>query len=936
MLKQKNSHKILNSTLLAATAVTTGAVVTTSTVHADETTPTATTQKQVTPEKQVVQKQNDNNQQLSDLKQQQTTTENQAAQANANKLAELQASNDAKTKVLNQQLQDQTNLANQQASDAYAQKNVEVRQSEQAQEVAENNAYQSQVDAQTKANDQAVANQQQANGQKLDEAVKHIVTPEQKQNQIDSATKSTQQSLDQAKADHDATTNKLNGQLANDLKQNAQQEQTAKNDLKQPSQADKQKQLDDAQNAVNKAQGENNDAQNALSNAKNTLSASQNALAQAQDGQKEHVANTINLPAGYIDAWKEYVNTKEKDDFLVKESTYPELFKKLEALDKQALKNNVYHTDPAAAKVPVTLNANGTLSRDDIIKATQFAVSLLNPIREAIGVTPYKITNASIDIAQDVANEYRKDNWNTWDNSHDGEALSRVAEKWNTDLVSESWAGDGTFGQVKWTPNNGDTKFVHSYNNLTLNDLYRGIYSSVLMLLFQDADQNYGHATDILGVRAANSDLTVAGDNLGVGFEYGTGMKSTAWGQTNVGGFHFNSISDASSKNIQHLVKEGYVVDAADPNSKVNQPGYRDEIAIPGNTSQKQIADLQDKVSQAQAQVDQLTKAANAASQTLNDAKVKLANLQKNTADAKNSYQQQLAAINTKFSDQAAKLQADHDAKVKAENDAYQAKVSQLNNDLQTKINAIKAQPENTDQLKTQLDQKLAQVKQDGQHKLDQLKQAHEARLQKIQQDAEDTLAAYKANLDKTAQAKIAKAQADHDASVKALNDNYTQLKNQLDAQQAKLVSDDQAQYNALATKLDGELAALKNQVLPKTSDRQTAQNKQVVAGNTDTVALDNSGKTTVVLPSEEKKNVVTTTSKPVTTTTQAVTVTSSTTATPSTTSKQVAAPTTSHSTAKSDHALPQTGNSNSAAIIALGALTSMFGLGLVTKKKEW
>ena len=907
MLKQKNSHKILKSTLLAATAVTTGAVVTTSTVHADETTPTATAQKQVTPEEQVAQKQNDNNQQLSALKQQQSNSENEAAKQNTDKLTELQENNAEKIKILDQQLQNQKQVAQQTANDQLAAKTNTVRQSEQAQAVAENNAYQSQVNVQAKTNDQAVANQQQANDQKLDEAAKHIVTPEQKQNQIDSATKSTQQSLDQAKADHDATTNKLNGQLANDLKQNAQQEQTAKNDLKQPSQADKQKQLDDAQNAVNKAQGENNDAQSALSKAKNTLSASQNALAQAQDGQKDHVVNAIKLPAGYIDAWKEYVNTKEKNDYLVTESTYPDVFKKLEALDDKAFQNNVeYHSDPVAAKTPVVLNDNGTLSRDDIIKATQFAVSLLNPIREAIGVTPYKITNASIDVAQDVANEYRKDNWNTWDHAHDNDALDRVANKWNIDLVGESWAGDGAFGG-----------FGHAYTNLTLNDLYRGVYKSILNLLFNDSTQGYGHATDLLGVRAANSDLTVAGDDLGVSFEYGKGMKSTTWGQTNVGGFHFNSISDASSKNVQRLVKEGYVVDAADPNSKVNQPGYRDEIAIPGNTSQKQIADLQAKVSQAQAQVNQLTKTADAASQALNDAKAKLANLQKSITDTENSYQQQLAAINTKFSDQAAKLQADHDAKVKAENNAYQAHVDQLNRDLQTKIESIKAQPENTDQLKAQLDQKLAQVKQDGQHKLDQLKQAHEARLQKIQQDAEDTLAAYKANLDKTAQAKIAKAQADHDASVKALNDNYTQLKNQLDAQQAKLVSDDQAQYNALATKLDGELAALKNQVLPKTNDHQTAQNKQVVAGNTDTVALDNSGKTTVVLPSEEKKNGVMTANNKraeVETMTNLVQTTKN----------------------NKNGTLPQTGNSNSAAIIALGALTSMFGLGLVTKKKEW
>ena len=894
MLKQKNSHKILKSTLLAATAVTTGAVVTTSTVHADETTPTATAQKQVTPEEQVAQKQNDNNQQLSALKQQQSNSENEAAKQNTDKLTELQENNAEKIKILDQQLQNQKQVAQQTANDQLAAKTNTVRQSEQAQEFDENNAYQSQVAAQTKANDQAVANQQQANNQKLDEAAKHIVTPEQKQNQIDSATKSTQQSLDQAKADHDATTNKLNGQLANDLKQNAQQEQTAKNDLKQPSQADKQKQLDDAQNAVNKAQGENNDVQNALSNAKNTLSANQNALTQAQDGQKEHVANTINLPAGYIDAWKEYVNTKEKDDYVVEKGLYPSVYNKLNDLDKQALRLNHYHPNATAVNVPVTLNANGTLSRDDIIKATQFAVSLLNPIREAIGVTPYKITNASIDVAQDVANEYRKDNWNTWDHAHDGDALARVANNWGTDLVSESWAGDGWFGKNYQTDAEGN--LIHDYANLTLDDLYHGVYNSILALLFKDASQNYGHATDLLGVRAPKSDYVV-GNSLGVSFEYGKDLK--AWGQTNVGGFHFNTTPDASSKDIQRVVKEGYVVDAADPNAKVNQPGYRDEIAIPGNTSQKQIADLQAKVSQEQAQVDQLTKTANAASQTLNDAKVKLANLQKSITDTENSYQQQLAAINTKFSDQAAKLQADHDAKIKAENDAYQAHVDQLNSDLQTKLNAIKAQPENTDQLKAQLDQKLAQVKQDGQHKLDQLKQAHEARLQKIQQDAEDTLAAYKANLDKTAQAKIAKAQANHDASVKVLNDNYTQLKSQLDAQQAKLVNDDQAQYNALATKLDGELTALKNQVLPKTSDRQTAQNKQVVAGNTDTVALDNSGKTTVVLPR----------------------VTSD----------------INGEKPESVKFLPQTGNEkNSFAIIALGAFTAMFGMNLVSRKRKF
>lgn len=527
-MNRKNT--ILKSTLLATSVVTISAV-TNVTVHADDM--ASKTQSQNTPEKQIAKKQDNNNQQLSALKQQQSNSENEAAKQNTDKLTELQENNTEKIRILDQQLQNQKQVAQQTANDQLAAKTNTVRQSEQAQAITENDAYQSQVAAQTKANDQAVTNQQQANNQELADAAKHIVTPEQKQSQIDSATKSTQKALDQAKSDHDATTNKLNDQLTNDLKQNAQQERAAKNDLKQPNQADNQKQVDDAQNAVNKAQGEANDAQSALTNAKNTLSANQSALTQAQDAQKDHVINTINLPAGYIDAWKEYVNTKEKDDWLVTKNTYPDLFKKLSTLDKQALRLSAYHPDTEAAKVPVVLNSNGTLSRDDIIKATQYAVSLINPIREAIGVTPYKITNASIDVAQDVANEYRKDNWNTWENSHDSDALSRVANNWNVDLVGESWAGDGSFGAA-YEPDK-DGYFIHNYNNLTLDDLYHGVHNAIVMLLFKDADQDYGHATDLLGVRDPNSDYT-NGNSLGVSFEYGKGMK--AWGQTNVGGFH--------------------------------------------------------------------------------------------------------------------------------------------------------------------------------------------------------------------------------------------------------------------------------------------------------------------------------------------------------------------------------------------------------------
>ena len=77
----------------------------------------------------------------------------------------------------------------------------------------------------------------------------------------------------------------------------------------------------------------------------------------------------------------------------------------------------------------------------------------------------------------------------------------------------------------------------------------------------------------------------------------------------------------------------------------------------------------------------------------------------------------------------------------------------------------------------------------------------------------------------------------------------------------------------------------------------------------------------------------MTTTNKPVATTTQAVTVTPSTAVTPSTTSKQTATPTISRSTAKSDHALPQTGNNDALAISILGMLLFVMSFGIIDLK---
>ncbi|MRI03819.1 SEC10/PgrA surface exclusion domain-containing protein [Lactobacillus reuteri] len=913
----KNIQKTALTTSAVLAGMVLGANVNQNNVHADTNTD-HNAQGVVTRIDQYNKAQQNNAQQLSNLQVANQQKENALREDNAKAEQQDFVKVNDRIKAIQNQVNSQNERDQRTANDQLTAKTNTVRQAEQSQSVAENDAYQSQVATQTKANDQAVANQQQANAQELANAASHIVTPEQKQNQIDSVTRSTQQALDQDKSNHDSTINQLNDQLANDLKQNVQQEQAAKNDLKQPNQADNQKQLADAQNAANKAQNEANNAQNVLSQAKSTLSADQDALKAAQDVQKNQVTNTIKLPDGYVDAWKEYL--KIGNGSFLDEQSHPGLYKKMKMLDKEGnnLNSGGYNYNPAYAKIKVTLNPNGTLSREDSIKATQFAVSLLNPIREAIGTTPYKITNASIDVAQDVANGYRKDNWDTWKNSHDYNVLSRNDEqagnlpiKWGINNIGESWYGSGETDS--WQSKSDD-------GTLTLNDLYEQIYEAICCFLFKDSNQDYGHTTDVLGTRTVSTDSNY-GDKLGVNFDYTPGVA--VWNvedvrgpyqisvKTNTGGFHFNTIADASSKNIQRLVNEGYIVDTADPNAKVNQVGYCDEIAIPGQDSQKQIADLQAKVNQAQTKVDQLTKNANTTSQALNEAKAKLADLQKSIADAENSYQQQLAAINTKYSDQATKLKADHDVKLKAENDAYQAKVNQLNSDLQTKLNAIKAQPENTDQLKAQLDQKLAQVKQDGQHKLDQLKQDHEARLQKIHQDAEDTLAAYKANLDQIVKEARGQRQAKADQEIDKLNSDHQALIKAHADQLNSLVAENNAKYIQLKAQLDSELSTLHTRLFPQSV--LTTGN-----GSTKQVFTSRSGKVAYVVPSQKfTTNSVKTGLKQINSTSD---------------SNELLSKESNNDTNR----LPRTGNNSSLAMVLLGAAAAMFGVGLVGKKRMY
>ncbi len=264
---------------------------------------------------------------------------------------------------------------------------------------------------------------------------------------------------------------------------------------------------------------------------------------------------------------------------------------------------------------------------------------------------------------------------------------------------------------------------------------------------------------------------------------------------------------------------------------------------------------------------------------------------------------------NVKNANSLDQINADYAAKINAENDRYNDQIKQikdqrdqnlakLNEAYSNKIAQIKALPESTDQLKTQLDQKMNDLKNTNAKKLADLKKEHEDKLQALAEEHQTKLNDIKANINKQVtdykQQLADKHSKDNQGlvdQINALQSKLTSQKAKLDKQLVDLKAQHQTEYNAMAAKLAPKQVALK-----------------VVNGNTNHYEISNDK--TIVLNPQKSSNV-----KHVT--------------------KETKQNKSTLMTREEYKRLPQTGSDNSLALVALGALSSMFGLGLASFNRK-
>ena len=312
----------------------------------------------------------------------------------------------------------------------------------------------------------------------------------------------------------------------------------------------------------------------------------------------------------------------------------------------------------------------------------------------------------------------------------------------------------------------------------------------------------------------------------------------------------------------------------------------------------------------------------------LNNAKSHLTQV---TNDANSKLQQ----LSQTHQDHLKNLENIRDNAIKQADVTLQKAVAQAKQTRDNKIAEAKGSQVNVDALKKNLDEKYQQLVANDKAKLDKIETDRQNAIKQIQTNAQSEYEAKLKELgvdDQAVQTQIKQLQDAHEAFVKENADKLAQLK-----------SEDAKAYNDLKAKLDAELATLMPKhetntdhssdvintgdhtiVLPATDEKDAAQEHPSVNSDNSksTVSLaeknnnfDNQTQTSVATSNVDTNNDDTAVTALKVNATESATITR----------KEY-----KQQTKK----LPQTGNSQSLVLVALGTLTSMFGFGLMRKRR--
>lgn len=282
----------------------------------------------------------------------------------------------------------------------------------------------------------------------------------------------------------------------------------------------------------------------------------------------------------------------------------------------QLHKENVYHHDPAAQKVIVHWNNDGTLDDATNAYATEYALALLNEVRTAVGVPLMTATVGMQKIEKDILKNYTRDHWDMWKQFHDLKALDDPAKPWGlygNGGFSENWGG------VITDPEASDATMKVGYPNetVTLDDVQESIYENLNDMLFDDGadytddgvlyqNNHWGHTTNFLTTKTLD---------MAVGFRWIPGNNNNLGGYD--AGWHYNFAPNATQAPSEYWVPYNWKPNSPYLSAENQQQLPTVDPAHGQHTSPMTVADAQALV--------------NTAHQNLTNAQHNLTDVQHNT-----------------------------------------------------------------------------------------------------------------------------------------------------------------------------------------------------------------------------------------------------------------------------------------------------------------
>lgn len=740
--------KVIITTATMAAAVTTGAIATTA--HADQVnanvntnTNTQTTQGQ------------------SDLKTaQDQSRQNYADAKSANDAAQADLNN-AKSANINAENQ-QTAASAQEAQDAIAQQNAQdsVNAASDALAQAQSDAAKTASDPAAMAKAQSDANAaSQANSQAqadLNQASENVKTAQDQAGKAQASVNQAQDQVTQAN-NNVKTASDAVSQAQTDLN-NAKSHQQALSDAQQAV-TSAQSQKDAADTNVNNAQNDFNSKQSAANSAKTNLDNAKKTLADLKNNDHEPIQQTIQVSSDWINLMKSIQNRLVSPSNTTDMSFTNDEGNQYVQLGHVIANNNHYISDPTQAAIPLHINEDGTLSKNDQIDATRFVVNIVNSIRQQLGFPTLDITENSLEMGTKIAQQYNKDNWNIfpykivngelhWDlndphlETHDQSAIynnggGNEAASEGIHTVNYKIPGDDMSDAVSITyPKNWATN---------RDQLHQELYNDIIGWIFEDGHQPE-HAEVLLSLHTTNANIV-------------SSHASIQFDKYNQ--IHFN---------IEKDQPDNSAVISLNNNSSSNNANQIKSAQTAVNNAQSAYDAAQTALAQAQTALDQ-AKSSQASAQSklaeaqtnlqrvqaetpsVDDAQAKLTAAQNKLASAKQMAQNAQKALENA---QATKANADH-ALAQAENTLAGAKTKAANAQVDLKqandkLNAVLGANKKIEDAQTKLDAAKAA--------LQVAKSNHDTSAKKLS-EAKDAV--------KAAQDNLAKAQAHANATAKAL-----------------------------------------------------------------------------------------------------------------------------------------------------------------------